>query len=204
MRQRAINGSHFSGVVGVAFAVCALFGGGSARAEVPVGVDVGYAFRSVDDSDVDDRSHGVAASLVVDSPPLLWGFGLRGEGLALAWPGAQAASDPLAVVAGGGAVTYAFDDTAVSALASIGGLAGAVVEDGAASVVVAPTIGLLLRFPLTDAARLEARVIVPFWQDDRFSLQASALLGLSISPDVVIAGALAGRSPLSLLLPPLH
>lgn len=166
----------------------------------PVGVEVGYVFRSVD-ARLDDRNHGVAAAVVVDTPPLLWGFGLRGEALTLAWPGGDVVKDPLAVFAGGAALTWKFDDTAVAALVAVGAVGGVVVEADVATPVVAPTLGLLLRFPLSEALALEGRLVVPFLQDDRFTLQAAALIGLSISPDVVVAAALAGRSPLSLLLP---
>lgn len=169
---------------------------------VPVGVGVGYAFKSVN-ADVDDRAHGVAADVVVDSPPLLFGFGLRGEGLALAWPSTSKVPQALGVFGGGGALTWSFDETAVDALASIGGVAVAVVDGGASVVTFAPTIGLLLRFPLTEAAHVDARVLVPFVVDDRFGLAAAATLGISVSPDVVVQAALEGRSPLSLLLPAL-
>ena len=200
----------------LAFVVVA-FGCGAAHADIPpggepdvaagvpgvaVGVHGGYAFR-VTDRSVDDRAHGAAASVVVDSPPLLWGFGLRGEALALGWPGADTATDPLALLLGGAALTYLFDDTAVRALASIGGVGGAVVDGGEVVPAFGATIGLLIRFPLGEAVAVDARLLVPFVADERFSMQAAALIGLSVLPDVLVAQALAGRSPLSILLPAL-
>ncbi len=172
-----------------------------ARADVPVGVQAGYAFRSAV-SALDDRAHGAAAAIVVDSPPLLWGFGLRGEGLALAWPGTVKLDVPLAVFGGGAALTYLFDDTHVKAVASLGGVAGVVVEGPDAGPTFGGTAGLLLRFPLSEAAALDARILLPLLVGDpRFNLQAAAVIGLSLSPDVVVAGMLAGRSPLSMVLP---
>ncbi len=186
--------------------VVALGGSAEAKADVPVGLNVGYAFRSLaveGDGAADDRAHGVAASVVVDSPPLLWGFGLRGEGLALAWPGTPAVDRSLGVFGAGGALTYSFDETAVKALASFGLTGVAVVDGDVVTPTLAPTMGLLLRFPLTEAAAVDARVLVPFVVDDHFGLAAAAMIGLSISPDVVVAAALDGRSPLSLIVPAL-
>ncbi|MDP2344949.1 MAG: hypothetical protein Q8O67_28645 [Deltaproteobacteria bacterium] len=173
---------------------------GGARADVPVGANAGYAFR-VSDRTVDDRNHGAAASVVVDSPPLFGGFGLRGEGLAFAWPGGALKADPLAVLGGGAALTYLFDDTAVRALASIGGMGGVVVDGDAVVPVFGGTFGLLLRFPLGEAAAVDARLLLPLLVDERFTLQAAALIGFSVLPDVIVAAALDGRSPFQVLLP---
>lgn len=182
---------------------------GAARAHdphgIPVGAHVGYAFRSSPLAD-DDRTHGVAASVVVDSPPLLWGFGVRGEGLALSWPATEDVDRPLSLFGGGAALTYRFDDTAVQALASFGVVGGVVVDEGAdvGDVVGAwgGTAGLLLRFPLTEAASVDARLLLPILVgDERFNVQAAAMIGLSLAPDVVIGAAMAGRSPLSLIVP---
>ncbi len=197
-RQRAVRLPS----LGLALAVV-VFGAAPVLAEVPVALQGGYAFR-VTDASVDDRAHGAAAAVVVDSAPLLWGFGLRGEALALAWPGTASRSDPLALLGGGAALTYLFDDTAVRALASIGGIGGVIVDGGDVVPAFGATVGLLLRFPLGEATSLDARLVLPVVADERFSLQAAALIGFSVLPDVLVAGALAGRSPLSLVLPGLE
>ncbi len=170
----------------------------AARADVPVGLGVGYAFRPPGSSTLpepDDRLHGGAASVTIDAPPLLWGFSGRLEGLMLAFSGATENPDPLLLTGGAASFTYLFDDTAVSALASVG-LAGVVVVDGAdARMALGPLAGLTLRFPVTDGVSVDARVSVPLLADPAVPLAASATLGLSVAPDALFAAAMRGDGP---------
>lgn len=184
----------------VVVVVIAVLGAAPLRADVPVGVQAGYAFRVVDDDAV-ATAHGAAAAVVVDTPALLWGFGLRAEGLALAWPGIVPASSPTAVFGAGASLTYLFDDTAVRALGSIGGIGGVVVAGSDVVAVAGATLGLLLRFPVAAGAAIDARLVVPLLSDQRFTVQAAALLGVTLLPDVIVGGVLTGTSPWSLVLP---
>jgi hypothetical protein len=205
--------SAFSGALAPLLATLAVVLGLSdvARADVPVGVAVGYAFRPavVEDGvggEADERNHGASASIVVDGPPLLWGFSGRLEGLVLGFSGPKVAASPqsgnenesLLVAGGGASVTYLFDDTAVAALASVG-VVGAVVADGDVSrVSFGPLVGLTVRFPVIDGVNIDARVSVPLLADPAVPLVGTAMLGLSIAPDAIIAAALRGDGPAAL------
>lgn len=165
-----------------------------ARADVPVGLAVGYAFRTTDPL-VDDRAHGAAAAVVVDAPPLLWGFSGRAEGLVLAWPGETVQPSPLLLTGGAASLTYLFDDTAVRALASVGAFGGVVVDGDDVVPAFGPLIGLTLRFPVTDGVFVDARLSLPLNVEARLPLAASAMLGLSVAPDALLESALQGRGP---------
>ncbi len=197
LRQRAVRVLAMAGLFVV---------GAPARADVPVGAHVGYAFRSTigleaAGADVDDRNHGVGADVVVDSPPLFAGFGARGEALLLAWPARDSDDNALLVAGGGGALTYLFDEAATKAVVGLGAVGGVVVEGDQVAPVLVPTASLLLRFPLTKAVSIDGRLLVPFVIDPRFSLAASAFVGVSVFPDVVVDAAIDGDSPWSLFTP---
>lgn len=177
-----------------ALVVAAVLGAMPARADVPVGLGVGYAFRTTDPL-VDDRAHGAAAAVVVDGPPILWGFSGRAEGLVLAWPAATVQTNPLLLTGGAASLTYQFDDTAVRALASVGAFGGVVVDGADVVPAFGPLIGLTLRFPVTEGVFVDARLSIPISVEGRLPLAASAMLGLSVAPDALIESAMAGRGP---------
>jgi hypothetical protein len=177
--------------------MAAVLGGTPARADVPVGVAVGYAFRTTDPL-VDDRAHGAAAAVVVDGPPIVWGFSGRAEGLVLAWPAETVQTSPLLLTGGAASLTYLFDDTAVRALASVGAFGGVVVDGADVVPAFGPLIGLTLRFPVTDGVFVDARVSIPLGVEGRLPLAASAMLGLSVAPDALLEAAMAGRGPAAL------
>lgn len=171
---------------------------------------LGYAFRVVDPA-VDDRAHGGAWMVGVAPRARLLGFGLRLQGLGLGFGGGDVTPRALGFAGAGPALTYAFDDTDVLAVAHVGGLAGMVVEPGGPAaagaegnaIVAGVVAGLSLRWALGRAAYVEAQVALPaLFTDPRFSgWQAAALVGWGVSPDRLIAGLWAGESLASLLWP---
>ncbi len=164
-------------------------------------VSVGYVFRSVD-AVVDDRAHGGAALVGVDVGPWFRGFGARLEGLVLGFPARDVVAQPVAIVAGGPALTYALDDTNVKAVARVGALGGAVVDGGVVTPALGGSVGLLLRFRAGSASHVDADVVVPvFPATTGLVLQAAATLGIGISLDGFFAGVSRGESLASLLLP---
>ena len=167
---------------------------GPARAEAPVGVGVGYAFRLADPA-LDDRLHGVAVGVGVAGPPLLGGFSGRAEGLVLAWPVGEVVGRPLLCAGGAASVTYLFDDTATRAVASVGAFAGAVVDGDRVSAAYGPVAGLSILFPVVDGVFVDARVAVPLDVTGTLQTTGTATLGLAVAPDVVWERAARGDGP---------
>ncbi len=180
----------------------ALLSLGCASQGPQISAGAGYAFR-VTTPAIDDRAHGAAGHVVVDAPPLLWGFSGRAEGLLLAWPGnaplvPPTAADglpqplpPLLVTGGALSLTYLFDDTAVQALASAGVFMGAVVDgDQPTALAIGPLVGLTLRFPVAPGFAVEGRLSVPIAIDARLPLSASAGLGVAVDLGAVDLDAL--------------
>ncbi len=164
------------------------------RADVPIGLAVGYAFRPTN-ALVDDRAHGAAAAVVVDAPPVWWGFSGRAEGLVLAWPAKATATSPLLVTGGAASLTWQFDDTAVRALASLGAYGGVLVDGDVVTPTFGPLVGLTLRFPVADGVFVDARLSVPLGGDGTAPVAGAALIGVSIAPDAMWQSAREGRSP---------
>lgn len=174
-------------------------GSGSVTSEATVAV--GYAFRAVDSVE-DDRAHGGAAVVGVDVGPVAHGFGARIEAVAFGFPAREIVTQPLALVAGGPTLTYAFDDTDVLAVARLGILGGAVVDGRVVSPALGGDVGLLLRFRAGNASHVDADVVVPLLPGDaRFGLQAAATLGVGISLDRLVVGLARGEDAGALLLP---
>jgi hypothetical protein len=170
-------------------------------AAVTVSFAAGYAFRATDVA-VDDRANGAAASVAIEAGPRFLGFRARVDALALGFPAGDVVDRPLAVWAVGPALTYAFDDTDVLALAHAGALLGMVVDDDGVDPAFGVDVGLQLRFRGGSASHVDARVIVPVFLDEpRLALQAAALVGVGISPDRLVVGLARGETLASLLLP---
>jgi hypothetical protein len=168
---------------------------------VAVSFAAGYAFRATDVA-VDDRANGAAASVTIDAGPRFHGFRARVDALALGFPAGDAVDRPLAVGAVGPALTYAFDDTDVLALAHAGALLAMVVDDDGVDPAFGVDVGLQLRFRAGSASHFDARVIIPVFLDEpRLALQAAALVGVGISPDRLVVGLARGETLASLLLP---
>jgi len=165
-----------------------------ARAQTPVGLGAGYAFRLADPA-VDDRLHGVAAGVGVSGPPLLWGFSGRAEGLVLAWPAGDLVDRPLLLAGGAASATYLFDDTSTRATASVGAFAGAVIDGDRVAAAYGPVAGLSILFPVIDGVFLEARVAVPLDVSGTLQTTGTATVGLAIAPDVLFARAARGEGP---------
>lgn len=167
------------------------------RADVPIGLAVGYAFRPTNVL-VDDRNHGAAAAVAVDAPPVLWGFSARAEGLVMAWPAKATATAPLLLMGGAASLTWQFDDTAVRALASLGAHGGVVVDGDVVTPTFGPLVGLTLRFPVADGVFVDARLSVPLGGGGTAPVAGAALIGLSIAPDAMWQSAREGRSPIEI------
>ena len=174
--------------------VACLLASAPGRADVPIGLSAGYAFRPTN-ALVDDRAHGAAAAVVVDAPPVLWGLSARAEGLVMAWPAKATATSPLLLTGGAASLTWLFDDTAVRALASIGAHGGVVVDGDVVTPTFGPLVGLTLRFPVADGVFVDARLSVPLGGGGTAPVAAAALIGLSIAPDAMWQSAREGRSP---------
>lgn len=165
-----------------------------ARAEAPVGLSAGYAFRLADPS-LDDRLHGVAAGLGVTGPPIWRGFSGRADGLLFAWPAGDLVPRPLLFAGCAASATYLFDDTATRAVASVGAFGGAVVDDDIVTAAFGPIAGLSILFPVVEGVFVEARVAVPFDLAGTLQTVGTAAVGVSIAPDVLIQRALQGEGP---------
>ena len=170
---------------------------GPARAQAPVGVGVGYAFRLADPA-LDDRLHGAAAGVGVSGPPLLGGFSGRAEALVLAWPAGDLVDRPLLFTGGAASATYLFDDTATRAVASVGAFAGAVVDGDRVAAAFGPVAGLSILFPVVDGVFVEARVAVPLDVTGTLQTTGTATLGLALAPDVLWERAARGDGPAAL------
>jgi hypothetical protein len=191
-RQRAGG----SGVARLVLWACLLVGLGAsaARADVPVGLGAGYAFRLADPA-VDDRLHGVAAGVGVAGPPLLAGFSGRGDALVFAWPAGDVVQRPLLFVGGAASATYLFDDTATRAVASIGAFGGAVVDGDTVGAAYGPIAGLSILVPVVDGVFVEARVAVPWDLGGALQPTGTATVGLAIAPDLLLERAMRGEGP---------
>ncbi len=165
-----------------------------AQADVPLGLQVGYAFRpNVGVGVVDDRFHGAAGSIIVHAPPVLWGFSGRLELDVLAWPGQTVASQPILAAIVVPSLTYAFDDSGPTATASLGPAVGVIVRDNT-SLALGAQAGLMVRLPVVEGFDVAARINVATVSPD-VGLFATAMVGVTVSPDVLIARALAGDGP---------
>lgn len=138
----------------------ALFAAPARAVDLGVGLDAGYAFRS----QADDRNHGAAADLFLDVPLPLWPrspLGLRAEVLTLGFAGSDTAPATLGLFAGALSLVYAFDDTDVLALAAVGPLAAAAADAGPLEIHAGVLASIGVRFPVAEAASVEARVLAP-------------------------------------------
>lgn len=158
---------------------------------MPVGLQVGYAFRP-NVGQQDDRFHGAAGAVTVDAPPVVWGFSGRLELDVLAWPAQSSIDTPLLAAIVVPSLTYSFDDTGPSATASLGPAVG-IVADSAVQVVAGVQAGLQLRVPLVDGFDVSARIGVGMLSAT--GLYATALVGLTVSPDVLFSRAQRGDGP---------
>lgn len=183
-----------------------------------LGVSAGYAFRP----DEDGRSHGGAAELYADVP-IFGPFAARASGFGLGFGATADVQAGLGLTGLGLSLVYALDETDVVALFEAGPFVGLGGEIGEATeppaLYAGALLGLGLRFALTEVFRVEAAVRLPYvaWGpagvalpppvgEDRevlFPLQVTATLGLVIAPGALVEAALAGRDPLSLLVPAL-
>lgn len=170
---------------------------GPASAEVPVAAHVGYAFRIADPA-TDDRAHSVVGGLVVDGPPLLWGFSGRAEGFVHAWPAGDARDTPLLLAGGAASATYVFDDTGTRAIAAVGAFGGAVVDGEQVVMAWGPLAALTLRMPLTEGVFAEARLSVPLDLSGTLLPVGTAGVGLAFAPDILLQRALRGEGPADL------
>jgi hypothetical protein len=168
---------------------------------LPLGGGVGYVFRPAERGQGDDRQHGIAATAALDSPPLLWGFGLRAEGVVLSVFGTDTQPGSLVTLAGGAGITYRFDDTGVAVCAGLSPLVAAITDNDAQVVVPGGLGSMTMRVPLGLASSLDGRLLVVALLDERVPLQAAATIGVSVALDRLVAGALAGIDPVALLLP---
>lgn len=178
----------------------------AARADVPVGLGAGYAFRLADPA-VDDRLHGVAAGVFVAGPPLLAGFSGRADGLVFAWPAGDLTQRPLLFAGGAASATWLFDDTATRAVASVGAFGGAVLDGDTVAAAYGPVAGLSIFFPVVDGVFVEARIAVPFDLGGTLQTTGTATVGLALAPDVLLERAMRGEGPAAIagvpgLLPP--
>ncbi len=169
-------------------------GAGAVHAEVPIGLQAGYAFRPVEGAvGVDDRFHGASAALTVDAPPVLFGFSGRLETLVLAWPGGETAREPLLAAVAVPSLIYRFDDSGPQATAAMGPAVGMIVEGRDVVVTFGVEASLLIRLPIVDGVNVDARVGVG--QLGGVGLHGTALIGLSFEPDRLLARAMAGEGP---------
>ena len=182
-----------------------------------MGGGVGYLFRS----DEDARGHGVVGDVAVDTGSL-GPFALRLEGMAVSVGGSAAAPSPLSFFGGAASALYRLDDTAVLALAGIGpligtttgttiGTSGATADGDGTTLTAGLLASLTLRFALTSAVSVEARLFAPIvfydggWVapldglTNRWPLQAGAVVGLVFLLDALWAQAGEGRGPQDLL-----
>jgi hypothetical protein len=120
----------------------------------------GYSLRASDD----DRNHGGAAFLAADVP-LLGGFGLRVEGLTLAYGPSSTRDYPLSFSGLAPSLVYALDETEAVALIGVGPLAGVGYEGREVGWLGGYYFGVLVtlavRFPIVHGLRLEAGIRAP-------------------------------------------
>lgn len=163
-----------------------------AHADAPVALHAGYAFRPDVFARNDDRWHGAVGALTVDAPPVFHGFSGRLEVDVLAWPGQNVATAPMLAAILVPSLTYRFDDRGPSATASLGPAGGVVVADDVAAVFgVQAGLGVLV--PLVDGFDVGVRVGIGGLT--AVGLYSSAMVGLTVSPDVLIAHAMQGDGP---------
>lgn len=169
-------------------------GGAPARADIPVDLTLGYAFRLADPT-ADDRLHGAAGSAGSAAPPLWGGLSARGDALVIAWPAGATIEHPLVFAGGAACATYVFDDTATSAVASVGAFGGAVVDGTTMSAAFGPIAGLSLLFPMAEGIDVVARVALPYDLSGTLSPTGTATIGLAVSLDTLVLRASRGEGP---------
>ncbi len=165
-----------------------------ARAEVPIDLALGYAYRLADPT-VDDRLHGAAGSVGVAAPTVWGGFSARGDALLLTWPAGSFVERPLLFAGGAACATYVFDDTATAAVASLGAFGGAIFDGATTAAAYGPIAGLSVLFPIVEGLDVVARVTVPYDLSGKLSPSGTATIGLAVALDTLVVRASRGEGP---------